>query len=229
MVKLNGKTLNFFYSIGAAIIILGAFFKTTHTTFGGLINPVYILGVGLLAEAVIFIISAFNYEGDENKYAWENVYPELLDANAEPRKVKRNISEQKEEIKELEVSLSKKLDQLLSEAKLDAQLFEKLKVGIEKFSSSVEQINHTVDISQSAQKYSEQLALASSHLEKMNLLYVLQLENGKSQSEFQQKYVSDLEKAAQQSEKFNEELNGLTANLNNLNRVYGGMLTAMKG
>lgn len=209
------------------MIILGAFFKTTHTTFGGLINPVYILGAGLLVEAVIFIISAFNYEGDDNKYAWENVYPELLDANAKPRK--RNISEQKEEIKELEISLSKKLDQLLSEAKLDAQLFEKLKVGIEKFSSSVEQINHTVDISQSTQKYSEQLALASSHLEKMNLLYVLQLENGKSQSEFQQKYVSDLEKAAQQSEKFNEELNGLTANLNELNRVYGGILTAMKG
>lgn len=227
MIKLSGKTLNFFYSIGAAVIILGAFFKTTHTTFGGLINPVYILGAGLLVEAVIFIISAFNYEGDDNKYAWENVYPELLDANAKPRK--RNISEQKEEIKELEISLSKKLDQLLSEAKLDAQLFEKLKVGIEKFSSSVEQINHTVDISQSTQKYSEQLALASSHLEKMNLLYVLQLENGKSQSEFQQKYVSDLEKAAQQSEKFNEELNGLTANLNELNRVYGGILTAMKG
>lgn len=37
-----------------------------------------------------------------------------------------------------------------------------------------------------------------------------------------------MQKSAEHSEKFNQELQGLTANLNNLNRVYGGMLTAMK-
>jgi hypothetical protein len=37
-----------------------------------------------------------------------------------------------------------------------------------------------------------------------------------------------MQKSAEQSEKFNQELQGLTSNLNNLNRVYGGMLTAMK-
>ena len=40
--------------------------------------------------------------------------------------------------------------------------------------------------------------------------------------------MADIHKSAEQSEKFNEELKGLTANLNSLNRVYGGMLTAMK-
>lgn len=37
-----------------------------------------------------------------------------------------------------------------------------------------------------------------------------------------------MQKSAEQSEKFNQELSGLTSNLNNLNRVYGGMLSAMK-
>jgi hypothetical protein len=37
-----------------------------------------------------------------------------------------------------------------------------------------------------------------------------------------------MQRSAEQSEKFNQELQGLTTNLNSLNRVYGGMLTAMK-
>ena len=65
-------------------------------------------------------------------------------------------------------------------------------------------------------------------MESMNALYVMQLESGKRQSEFANKYVADMQKSAEQSEKFNQELQGLTSNLNNLNRVYGGMLTAMK-
>lgn len=226
--KLSDKTLNFIYSVGASIVILGAFFKMTHTTFGGLVNPNWILGAGLITEALIFLLYAFNPPVEEEKYAWENVYPELVDPNAQP-KPRKNLVTQTEEVKQLEVSLSDKLDQMLSEAKLDVQLFEKLKSGIDKFSSSVAQINQTVDVTASTQKYNDQLTLAASHLESMNALYALQLEHGKAQSEYHQKYVADLQKSAQQSEKFNEELNGLTANLNSLNRVYGGMLSAMKG
>jgi gliding motility-associated protein GldL len=107
-------------------------------------------------------------------------------------------------------------------------LFERLRGGIDKFSSSVDQINQTVDVSASTHKYNEQLNLAASHLESMNALYALQLEQGQKQSEFSKKYVEDIQKSAAQSEKFNEELQGLTSNLNNLNRVYGGMLSAMK-
>ena len=47
-------------------------------------------------------------------------------------------------------------------------------------------------------------------------------------NEMSKKYVEDIQKSAEQSEKFNEELAGLTSNLNNLNKVYGGMLSAMK-
>lgn len=226
--KLNDKTLNFIYSIGASVVILGAFFKMTHTTFGGLINPNWILGAGLITEAFIFLLYAFNPPADEEKYAWENVYPELIDSNAQPKQ-RRNVATQSQEIKQLEVSLSDKLDQMLSEAKLDVQLFEKLKSGIDKFSSSVDQMNQVVDVTASTQKYNDQLTLAASHLESMNALYALQLESGRAQSEYHQKYVADLQKSVQQSEKFNQELDGLTNNLNNLNRVYGGMLNAMKG
>lgn len=228
MLKLSDKTLNFVYSIGASVVIIGAFFKMTHTTFGGLVNPTYVLGAGLITEAFIFLLYAFNPPVVEEKYAWENVYPELLDANAEP-KARKAVSHQVKEIKQLETSLSEKLDKMLAEAKVDVSLFERLKSGIDNFSNAVDQINSTVDVSQSTQKYNDQLALAASHLENMNALYAIQLEHGRSETELHKKYVLDLQKSAEQSEKFNQELDSLTANLNNLNRVYGGMLTAMKG
>lgn len=218
---------NFIYSFGAAIVIIGALFKLTHWSIGPLTGNVT-LAIGLITEAIIFIIFAFDAPKSEESYAWENVYPELLDRDANPNPKHSTVGFQAAEVKELEVSLSEKLDKMLEDAKLDVTLFERLRTGIDKFSNSVDQINQTVDVTGSTQKYNDQLVLAASHLESMNALYALQLEHGQSQAEYSKKYVEDMQKSAAHSERFNEELSGLTTNLNNLNRVYGGMLSAMK-
>lgn len=227
MFKTKAGIYNFVYSIGAAIVILGALFKLTHWSLGPLSGNV-MLAIGLITEAIIFTIFAFDPPKAEENYAWENVYPELLDSDATPNPRHSTSSMQLAEVKELETSLSDKLDKMLADAKLDVGLFERLRTGIDKFSNSVDQINQTVDVSASTSKYNDQLTLAASHLESMNALYALQLENGKQQNEFAKKYVADMQQSAAHSEKFNEELTGLTSNLNNLNRVYGGMLSAMK-
>ena len=222
MAILSKKVMGFLYGMGAAVVIVGALFKLNHWHIGPLTGTV-VLAIGLITEAIIFVIFAFDVPKEESNYAWENVYPELLDANAEakPRKVASV------QTSELDVTLSEKLDKMLEDAKLDVSLFERLKSGIDKFSASVDQINSTVDVSAATTKYNDQLTLAASHLESMNALYALQLEHGKAQSEMSKKYVEDIQKSADQSQKFNDELAGLTSNLNNLNRVYGGMLSAM--
>ncbi len=226
MFKTKDATYNFIYSFGAAIVIIGALFKMTHWSIGPLSGNV-MLAAGLITEAIIFIIFAFDAPKSEQSYAWENVYPELIDAHAAPVK-RQAASLQTAEVKELEISLSDKLDKMLEDAKLDVTLFERLRTGIDKFSSSVDQINQTVDVTGATQKYNDQLTLAASHLESMNALYSLQLEHGKTQTDYSKRYVEDMEKSIAHSEKFNAELSGLTSNLNNLNRVYGGMLSAMK-
>ena len=227
MFKSKDAVLNFVYSFGAAIVIFGALVKMTHIPIPFISGNV-VLGLGLAVECFIFLVFAFNPPAEETKYAWENVYPELIDAKATPKPRKTVESKVTSNISELEVSLSSKLDKMLEDAKLDVAMFERLRTGIDKFSHAVDQINQTVDVSASTHKYNEQLSLAANHLESINALYTLQLEHGRKQSEFSQKYVDDIQKSAEQSEKFNEELKGLTANLNSLNRVYGGMLTAMK-
>ena len=230
MFKTKDAWMNFIYSFGAAIVILGAWLKITHITLGP-INGNIALTVGLVTEAFIFIIFAFDPPKTEESYAWENVYPELLDKHANPNPLHSNVSARNAnatQFAELENSLSSKLDKMLQDAKLDVQLFDRLRSGIDKFSSSVDQINQTVDVSASTHKYNDQLNKAAQHMESMNALYAIQLENGQKQADFTKQYVANMQKSAEQSEKFNQELQGLTSNLNNLNRVYGGMLTAMK-
>jgi len=225
MLKLNDKTLNVIYSLGAAVVILGALFKITHWPLPFGITGNVVLGIGLVSEAFVFILYAFNPPGSD--YAWERVYPELLDEDADPKPAR--IKQQIAEVNQLDVSLSDKLDKLLAEAQIDVSLFDRLKTGIDRFSTTVEQINGVVDVSGATQKYNDQLTLAASHLENMNALYALQIEHNKNQTELSQTYVNSLMKSTAQSEEFNQELDGLTSNLNNLNKVYGGMLNAMKG
>ncbi|MCO6565278.1 MAG: gliding motility protein GldL [Apibacter sp.] len=217
------KVLNMVYSLGAAVVIIGALFKINHWGLGPITGSA-ILAIGLIVEAFIFVVFAFDPPPAE--YEWEKAYPELIDGSSVQKRSKSQI--QDSSIQEAEISLSTKLDQMLSQAKLDAGLLERLRGGIENFGHAVEGINKTVEASTVTEKYKNQLSIASSHLENLNALYQLQLDNGKRYTEANQKFVDDLSKAGEYSHTFQKQLAELTANLNNLNKVYGGMLNAMK-
>ena len=221
--KSKDRILNMVYSLGAAVVIIGALFKINHLSIGPLSGSV-VLAIGLVIEAFIFVVFAFDPPAGE--YDWEKAYPELTDGKPVERKQKPTETQQL--VKEAEVSLSSKLDQMLSQAKLDVNLLEKLRGGIENFGSAVDGINKTVEANIATEKYKEQLFVASSHMENLNALYQLQLDNGKKYTEANQKYIDDLSKAGENSAAFQQQLAELTANLNNLNKVYGGMLSDMK-
>lgn len=215
--------LNFFYSIGAAIVILGALAKINHYTFLGLDGSA-VLALGMVMEVIVFTVFAFDKpKGD---YEWEVVYPELVSGEVAktPKKAQKMVEEPADS-----VSLSKKLDDMLSEAKLDVSLMEKLRTGIENFGVAVNDINKTTSAAAATQQYGDQLALAANHMESLNALYQVQLENGNKQVELNKKFISEMEASAGGSQKFQDELESLTQSINSLNKVYGGMLSAMKG
>ncbi len=67
----RAKTImGFVYSWGASIVLIGALFKLQHWQYSG-----YFLGVGLITEAIIFFVSAFEPPLDMPE--WSRVYPEL--------------------------------------------------------------------------------------------------------------------------------------------------------
>jgi hypothetical protein len=64
------RFIHFAYSIGAAIVILGAMFKLLHLPFGN-----EMLFIGMTTEVIVFILSAFDRPVQD--YAWEKVFPVL--------------------------------------------------------------------------------------------------------------------------------------------------------
>lgn len=64
------RFFNFAYSIGAAIVILGALFKLLHLAGGN-----FMLSLGMGIEVLMFLMTAFDAPAKE--YKWEEVFPVL--------------------------------------------------------------------------------------------------------------------------------------------------------
>jgi gliding motility-associated protein GldL len=73
--------------MGAAVVIVGALFKITHFELGPLTGTVMLSG--LLTEALIFALSAFEPVDDE--LDWTLVYPELANGVKGPAKAKAKV------------------------------------------------------------------------------------------------------------------------------------------
>ncbi|MBP6182338.1 gliding motility protein GldL [Flavobacterium sp.] len=212
MALLSKKTMNFAYGMGAAVVIIGALFKITHLEFG-FITGNLMLTIGLIVEAGIFALSAFEPVDDE--LDWTLVYPELANGKAAgPKKQKV------ESPSEAQGLLSQKLDAMLKDAKIDGELMASLGNSIKNFESAAKGIAPTVDSIASTKKYSEELTLAAAQMESLNSLYKVQLQSASRNAQIN-------EEVAENNLKLKDQMQSLTSNLSSLNSVYGGMLSAM--
>ncbi|MFP4845352.1 gliding motility protein GldL [Winogradskyella sp. PE311] len=198
---------NMIYGLGAAIVIVGALFKIQHWPYGS-----EILTLGMIVEALVFTYSAF--ERQQSDLDWSLVYPELAGGQTLGGKKK------KEEPKDAEGLLSKKLDNLLKDAKIDGELMASLGDSIKNFEGAAKNLNPTVDSMTAQKKYSEEMSLAAAQMESLNSLYKVQMESANRQAAIN-------EEAVENATKLKEQMQSLASNLSSLNGVYGGMLTAM--
>lgn len=202
------KFMNMAYGLGASIVIVGALFKIIHFEIGPLTGNV-MLTIGLVTEAIIFAISAF--ESVDDDLDWSLVYPELAGGQK---------ADKKEKPQDAESLLSKKLDDLLKEAKIDGELMASLGDSIKNFEGAAKNLSPTVDSINATKKYGEELSLAAAQMESLNSLYKVQLESVNRQASIN-------EEAIENAAKLKEQMQSLASNLSSLNGVYGGMLTAM--
>lgn len=202
------KLFNMAYGLGASIVILGALFKILHWELGPL-NGGILLAVGLITEAIIFAISAFEPVDDD--LDWSLVYPELAGGLAGMKKSKEE---------DAEGLLSRKLDEMLKGAKIDSELMNSLGDSIRSFEGAAKGMAPTAEAMSSTKKYSEEMALAAAQMESLNSLYKVQVESTSRQTEVNERVVENAEQLKQQMEH-------LATNLSSLNGVYGGMLSAM--
>ena len=205
--RASKKFMNMAYGFGASIVIIGALFKIIHFQLGPLTGN-RMLTIGLVTEAIIFAISAFEPVDDD--LDWSLVYPELQGRESN----NRNSNDDAEGI------LSKKLDELLKDAQIDGELMASLGDSIKNFEDAAKNMAPTVDGMNATKKYSQEMSLAAAQMESLNSLYKVQLGSVNRQSAVNEESIKN-------AVKLKEQMQSLTSNLSSLNGVYGGMLSAM--
>jgi gliding motility-associated protein GldL len=203
------KTMNFVYGFGAAIVIVGALFKILHLPGANLM-----LSVGLLTEALIFVISAF--EPVHQEPDWSLVYPEL--AGGEPTKRASSGG-----------SVSQQLDSMLSQAKVGPELIESLGSGLQSLSSNVKEMSSLSNAAVATNEYVDATQKATQNMGSIASSSAVVSDSLGSFSSSLSNVMNNLTESESATAQFKSELSELNKNLSNLNNIYGNMLSAMGG
>jgi gliding motility-associated protein GldL len=178
------------YGLGAAVVIVGALFKILH-----LEGANQMLMVGLLTEAFIFAISAF--EPVKEEVDWTLVYTEL--SGMDPKKGG----------KEEKLSMTEKLDKMLAEAKIEQSMVNRLGEGLRNLGENVNKMSAASDAALATTEYAAQVKTASNSVNQLNAAYTKAI-----------KAIDEMGKTGDISSEYNEKVQSVTQKLSSLNSVY---------
>ena len=104
------------------------------------------------------------------------------------------------------------------------------------YASAISAMAKMASSASDAKEYHAQVQNVTKNLSALNAVYEVELKDTNTHLKSMNKFytsvgaaMENISQAGQSSEQFREELTKLTANINSLNRVYGNMLSAMKG
>ena len=167
---LNKTQMNFAYGMGAAIVIIGALMKIIHKDLDFPFTDFSITGntmltIGLVTEAIIFALSAF--DAPEAGWDWSLVYPELIGKPGPggPKSPK--------------ILMSDKLDDMIKKAQLDQSVVNGLTQSIKDFEASAragannagELAKINKEFAENANKLTSQMESLANNLESLNSVY----------------------------------------------------------
>ncbi|QIA06639.1 type IX secretion system motor protein PorL/GldL [Draconibacterium halophilum] len=134
--------MGYVYGWGAAVVMVGALFKLEHWK-----GSSELLTVGLLTEAFIFFLSAF--EPQPNIPEWEKVYPEL------------NEDYELEEMKEFKTNKNNGLETLFGSSELTPELMDRVGKGLAELSNTAKGISDISSATLATDMYVKNLGSAS--------------------------------------------------------------------
>lgn len=198
--KKGKRVMGMVYGIGAAIVIVGALFKILHWPGAN-----QMLMVGLLTEAAIFFISAFEKPHEEPD--WTLVYPELAGLGDEGGHGGHNRIDKKS--KSGGDSVSQALDKMLEEAKVGPELIESLGNSLKTLGDNTAKLADITDASVATNEYVNSIRKASSSVEALSETYVKASEG-----------LTGLSLSNEDGATYGEKLQKVSKNLEELNSVY---------
>jgi gliding motility-associated protein GldL len=200
------------YGIGAAVVILGALFKIQHYPGADIM-----LIVGMGVEALIFFISAF--EPIHEEWDWSLVYPELAGMEGESRDSNSLSSSD---------STSQALDKMLADANIGSDLIEGLGTGLRSLSTNVGAMSDLSGATVATKEYADNVSKANEQILGMNSSYGRAVSALDSLAETTETFKETTSQVSSINQTLNDNLVSFDQNIQNLNKVYGGMLNAMR-
>ena len=213
------KVMGIVYGIGASIVLVGALFKLTHWQGANAM-----LTIGLLTEAVIFFLSAF--EPPHVEPDWSLVYPEFkmayhgVESNEKSTPRTQNTTS----------GAASQLDEMFSKANISEQALERLGAGINKLSENAAQmaeISNAVAATNEYAKVMRKAAESASALEVQLQSSLIVAETNKQLNKTMAEYIEKVNMSASSTEALNHQIADLSKRMTALNTVYGNMLSAM--
>ncbi len=216
------RVLNFCYSWGASIVIIGALFKLLHLPYGN-----QILFIAMTVEALVFFISAFERPG--NEYHWEEVFPVLKSKNPLDRPEFANTNLQGA-VNLPEGGFSQGLNihvgdvekGALGQLGLDVSEEDtrNLSDSIRKLNGAADQLSKMAELTEATQKYLEQLSGLSGHMERFSQV-TNALTNVSDTLLNSYKTITDNSDGINQNSRgYVQQMEALNRNISGLNTIY---------
>ena len=225
------------YGIGAAVVILGAMFKILDWQGANIM-----IGVGLTTEAIIFFLSAFEPVshptvviddsrggGGKDLPIFKEISPELIE---KLRAGMENLAES-----------AKNMGTLSDAAVATTEYATNVKAASKSLASMNDSYAQTAtalmamsSAAQDAGAYQAQIQAATRNLSSLNAVYELEIQDTAEQKKTRADFYKNMSTAmtsftevGNETQAFKEEMVKLNQNVSALSRIYGGMLTAIRG
>jgi len=217
------RILNFAYSWGASIVILGTMFKLLHLPYAN-----WVIGIALTVEAIIFFIFAF--EKPSSEYHWEDVFPVLKSKNPMDRPDFTGIPVSAMIHSEVDMEDNKIVSPVNIQGGGSINITGSLDVSendtktlsdsIKKLSGAAEQISRMAELTEATQKYLEQLSGMSVNMERFS-----QVTNSLTEVSdtllSSYKYITDNTGGIQENSRgYVQQMEALNRNISGLNTIY---------
>ncbi len=189
---------NLIIGVGASIVLIGALFKILHWEGADLM-----LMIGMFTEAFIFLF--LGIIPPHRDYYWEKIYPDLhISPEVEEARTGKKLNKL-----EPKQSVTKQLDKMLEESKVEPIMIERLGENLRKLGENIEKLSDVHDAAVNTNEYSSKVKDATVAVTEMREAY----HNAANA-------MTQIASSSVDTTKYHEQVQMVTKNLSQLNAIY---------
>ncbi|MDP4270224.1 MAG: gliding motility protein GldL [Bacteroidota bacterium] len=219
----KGKTvMNYCYSFGAAVVILGAMFKILHLPGGAIM-----LGAGMLTEVFVFCVFAFEVQSED--LHWEALFP-VLETKKEEDNFLKLMAEKGvkssgvSQLPEVSANSAKRLEESIIKLDNAATQLYKMAEMTEVTQSYLAKMS---DVSTSMERFSKSTGQLAEISDNLADTYTSMKENAGSVKTSYDRYVHQMTALTDNigglSKVYHEQMNAITLQIESLSKLHNEM------